>query len=149
MGQTVWQDKKILILNRSGFTLIEVMIAFVIILIVMLGLLNLTGQVVTVSVKNTVRDEAIKVAEEVMAQVKALPYDDISTMTYNQLRKKIDPNSSASNITRNFRNFYMTYTPEISVITYSNAKVINVTVTWSYRWDNYSHVISSLVRRTE
>lgn len=149
MGWCKVQDKKILILNRSGFTLIEVMIAFVIILIVMLGLLNLTGQVVTVSVKNTVRDEAIKVAEEVMAQVKALPYDDISTMTYNQLRKKIDPNSSASNITRNFRNFSMTYTPEISVTTYSDAKVINVTVTWSYRGDNYSHKISSLIRRTE
>ncbi len=149
MGQTVWQDKKILILNRLGFTLIEVMIAFVIILIVMLGLLNLTGQVVTVSVKNTVRDEAIKVAEEVMAQVKALPYDDISTMTYNQLRQRIDPNSSATNITRNFRNFSMTYTPEISVTTYTDAKVINVTVTWSYRGDNYSHTISSLMRRTE
>ncbi len=142
MERIVWQD------NR-GFTLIEVMIAFVIIQIVMLGLLSVAAQVIQVSVTNIVRDEGIKVAEEVMAEVRSLPYDRIYTMTYGTLRREIDPNSSVTNVTRNFRHFTVTYNPNITVTTYADAKRVDVTVTWSYRETNYSHTISSLVRRPE
>lgn len=128
--------ERIVIRDKGGFTLIEVMIAFVIILITMLGLLNLTAQVTAVSVKNTIRDEGIKVAEEIMAQQRALPYDDIVTNT-------------PAKITRNLWNFSVTYSPTVSVTPYANAKTIDVTVTWQYRGTNYSHTISSLVRRPE
>lgn len=128
--------ERIVIRDKGGFTLIEVMIAFVIILITMLGLLNLTAQVTAVGVKNTIRDEGIKVAEEIMAQQRALPYDNIVTNT-------------PANLTRNLRNFSVTYSPTVSVTPYANAKIIDVTVTWQYRGTNYSHTISSLVRRPE
>lgn len=135
--QTVRHSKKTFRLNCSGFTLIEVMIAFVIILIVMLGLLNLTAQVVAVNVKNTVRDEAIKVAEEVIEQERAKPFEDIK--------------SGQKTIKRNLRNFSIPYTVTINVpaTPSTDAKIINVTVTWQYRGTNYNHTISSLIRRTE
>lgn len=132
MERNVIQDKK-------GFTLIEVMVAFVIILVMMLGLLNLTAQVTAVGVQNTIRDEGIKVAEEIMAQVRGLPYDNIIT----------NPPEIPSSITRNLRNFSMTYSPLVRVTTYAAAKTIDVTVTWQYRGTNFSHTISSLVRSPE
>ncbi|MEO0228300.1 MAG: prepilin-type N-terminal cleavage/methylation domain-containing protein [candidate division WOR-3 bacterium] len=149
--------ERIVIRDKGGFTLIEVMIAFVIILVTMLGLLNLTAQVTAVSVKNTIRDEGIKVTEEVMAQIKALPYAKIVTNT-------------PYTITRNLRNFQMPYSlsvivrvnpnssdeivvtstnSESSSVKAANAKTIDVTVTWQYRGTKYSHTISSLVRRPE
>lgn len=142
MGQNVRRDKgmlkrrRVLSFNKAGFTLIEVMVAFVILLIVMLGLLNLTAQVTTVNVKNAIRDEAIKVAEEIMAQQMALPFDSIIST---------DPAA----ISRKLRNFILTYDPKVDVTTYSDAKVINVTVTWEYKGTPYSHTITSLVRRTQ
>lgn len=129
MVRNVIQDKR-------GFTLIEIMISFIVILITMLGLLNLTAQVTAVSVKNTIRDEGIKVAEEIMTQQRALPYDNIVTNT-------------PANITRNLRNFSVTYSPTVSVTPYANAKTIDVTVRWQYRGTPYSHTISSFVRRPE
>lgn len=128
--------ERIVLRDKKGFTLIEIMIAFVIILITMLGLLNLTAQVTAVGVKNAIRDEAAKVAEEVMSQVRGLPYGSIITQ-----------NPPA--ITRNFRNFSMTYTPLVTVTGSSYAKTIDVTVIWQYRGTNYSHTITSLVRRPE
>jgi len=130
--------ERIVIRDKRGFTLIEVMIAFVIILIVMLGLLNLTAQVTVVGVGNTIRDEGVRVAEEVMAQQRGLPYDQIVT-----------PSSQPPAITRNFRNFSVNFSPSITVTSYANAKVINITVNWQYRGTNHSHTISSLVRRPE
>lgn len=123
--------------DKQGFTLIEVMIAFVIILITMLGLLNLTAQVTAVNVRNTIRDEGIKVAEEVMEQQRALPYDNIVT------NKKLPP------VKRNLRNFSLSYLPSVEVKTYANAKTVDVTVTWEYRNTKYIHKITSLVRRPE
>ncbi len=139
MEQVARQDNK-------GFTLVEVMIAFVVIFIVMLGLLNLATQVIAVGVRNTVRDEGIRVAEEVMAQVRSLPYSEINTMTYGNLRKIIDPQSSEVNIIRNLRHFTIKYNPDIRVTTHADGKVIDVTVTWSYMQTDYSHTITSFVR---
>ncbi len=141
--------ERIVIRDNKGFTLVEVMVAFVIILIMMLGLISVTADVTKVGVRNTIRDEGVKVAEEVMAQVRALPYDKINTMTYEQLRKQIDSTSSETNIVRNFRNFTVTYNPDIRVTHYVDAKTIDVTVTWSFGGTNYTHTISSFVRKME
>lgn len=111
------------------------MIAFVIILIVMLGLLNLTAQVTEVGLKNTVRDEAVRLAEEIIDQERAKPFNQIS--------------SSSNTITRNIRNFPVTYTATVGINGTSDSKIINVTISWNYRGTNYTHNISSLVRRTE
>jgi len=128
--------ERIVFRDKRGFTLIEVMTAFVIILIVMLGLLNLTAQVTVVGVRNTIRDEGVRIAEEVMAQQRSLPYDQI-------------PSPPPPAITRNFRNFSVKFSPTVTVTSYANAKVINVTVNWQYRGTNHSHTISSLVRRSK
>ncbi len=126
---------RIVLRDRPGFTLVEVMVSFVIILITMLGLLQLTAQITAENVRNIIRDEGVRVAEEILTQWRALPYDQIVTPAVQPL-----------GVQRNLRNFSVLYNPNIQITTYSGAKIINVTVTWQYRGVNYSHSISSLVR---
>lgn len=140
MGLIVIQDKRRQGHNQSGFTLIEIMIAFVIILIVMLGLLNLTAQVTEVGVRNAIRDEAVRLAEEIMDQERAKPFDDIGKPpTINKRTRKI-------------RNVSFEYEYSVSAQPNSNdanIKIITVEISWDYRGKQYTHSISSIVRRTE
>lgn len=140
MGLIVIQDKRRQGHNQSGFTLIEIMIAFVIILIVMLGLLNLTAQVTEVGVRNAIRDEAVRLAEEIMDQERAKPFDDIGKPPTNNKR------------TRKIRNVSFEYIYSISAQPNSNdakIKIITVGISWDYRGEQYTHNISSIVRRTK
>lgn len=65
--------------NKKGFTLIELMISLVIILIAMLGLYKVVALSVESNVKNVFRDEAIKLAGRLMNDIKSLNYDLIPT----------------------------------------------------------------------
>lgn len=138
MGLIVIQDKRRQGHNQSGFTLIEIMIAFVIILIVMLGLLNLTAQVTEVGVRNAIRDEAVRLAEEIMDQERAKPFDDIKPLDGKKTRK--------------IRNVSFEYEYSVSAQPNSNdanIKIISVKIGWYHRGKEYTHSISSIVRRTE
>lgn len=136
MGLIVIQDKRRQGHNQSGFTLIEILIAFVIILIVMLGLLNLTAQVTEVGVRNAIRDEAVRLAEEIMDQERAKPFDEIKE---TPLDKR----------TRTIRNVSFDYWYDIDISGSDDAKIITVGISWDYRGKEYTHNISSVVRRTE
>lgn len=137
MGLNVIQDKRRQGHNQSGFTLIEIMIAFVIILIVMLGLLNLTAQVTEVGVRDTIREEAVRLAEEIIDQERAKPFDEIKG-TPSPIVKR-----------RNIRNVSFDYSYNIGISGSDDAKIITLQISWYYRGKQYTHNISSIVRRTE
>ena len=140
------------LLNKRGFTLIEVLFALSIILITMLGLYKVTELSMMTNMRNVIRDEGVKVAQEVVNRIKAIPFDSITPASSSPgsqwSTNDLNNNIGYSTVTRNFRQFSVTYTLAVTVTDYSDEiKQIDVTVTWPYKGVNYSHTISTLVRR--
>jgi type IV pilus assembly protein PilV len=67
--------------NNAGFTLIEVVVAMGIIMVGLLGLLEAVGIATGQNLKNQVRDEAVFIGEERMADLVRRPFSLISTTT--------------------------------------------------------------------
>lgn len=67
--------------NNVGFTLIEVLVAMVIIMVGLLGLLEAVGIAFGQNMKNQLRDEAVFIGEERMADLMRRPFSLISTTT--------------------------------------------------------------------
>lgn len=120
--------------SEDGFTLIEVMVAFVIILITMLGLMNLTLQAIAVNAGNEIRDEAVRVAEEIAARMESTSYNSVTS-------GMLPP------VTRNMRNFSVNYNPEIIVNDFGNFKVVNVRINWVYKGKNYTYTLSTIRKK--
>ncbi len=129
--------------GKKGFTLIEVLFALSIILITMLGLYKVTEMSMMTNMKNVIRDEGVKVAQEVMNRMLTLPVDKLTTGTWGESDFGSIGYANAK-VTRNFRNFSVTYSLSATVNTYYNVKEITLSVTWPYRGVNYTHTMSSM-----
>lgn len=64
-------------LNKSGFTLIEVMVAMVIMLIGLLGLLQSVNIATEFNLKNHLREEATRIAENTMNDMRTSPFEAV------------------------------------------------------------------------
>ncbi|NOY65406.1 MAG: prepilin-type N-terminal cleavage/methylation domain-containing protein [Nitrospirae bacterium] len=148
MAQTALIDRPSCSVNKGkGFTLIEVLFALSIILITMLGLYKVTDLSMMTNMKNVIRDEGVQVAREVSNRIRAIPFDKLTTGTWQQSDFAAIGYQNAQ-VTRNFRGFSVTYNLAATVTDYSNeVRQIDVTVSWTYRGTSYNHTISSMVRR--
>jgi prepilin-type N-terminal cleavage/methylation domain-containing protein len=63
--------------NKKGFTLIEMLIAMMVILIAMMGLYKTVTVTIEGNVQNVLRDEGVKIAEQVFNEIRMLDYDKI------------------------------------------------------------------------
>ena len=61
-------------MQRAGFTLVEVMISLVILLIVFMGLIQASLLSINHNVRNEVRDEAVRVGAKSMAMMRSFNY---------------------------------------------------------------------------
>ncbi len=117
-------------------TLIELMVAIMVMFIVFLGL---TGTVMTAqeyNVRNALLDEAASVGETSMNEIRGIPFDNIVTP------------ASSSTVTRNVRRFTATYTVSTTVTTpAADIKQVTMVVSWTRRGMARSHTFSSIVRR--
>ena len=64
--------------NSAGFTLIEAMVAIIIMMVGLLGLLQSVNLAIEHNLKNHLRNEAVLIAEDSMNRLKITPYDSIS-----------------------------------------------------------------------
>lgn len=64
--------------SNVGFTLIEVMVSIVILMVGLLGLLQAINLAMEQNIKNVLRSEAVQIAENKMNVLKLTPYDNIS-----------------------------------------------------------------------
>jgi type IV pilus assembly protein PilV len=119
-------------------TLIEIMIALVILLISSLALMKTAALGISMNVQNALRDEAVNIAEMEMNDLRSRPFDNITS-------------AATTTVSRNFRAFAVDYavTPTITDINASSqqSKQITVSVAWSYRNKNYKHDITTLLRK--
>ena len=130
-----------------GFTLVEVMIALVVLALGMMG--SVIGIVTAhnYGIKNEMRGEAVKIAQEQEEAVRNMPYTQVSAFT-QQL-----------SITRQVRNALITYTvtPAVTAVPASQscggncaASLVQLTVAWSFKGAQcVPYVLQTIVRQAQ
>ncbi len=137
--------EQIVIFNKKGVTLIEMMISLVILMVVSLALMQTTIIGMSTNLQNTLRDEAVAIAEMRMNQLKSLPFTDTA----------VDANLTAgitveAVVSRTIRAFTINYTPTRTINNISgDSKQITMAIAWSYKNQNYTHTITSIMRKQQ
>ncbi len=114
--------------SLRGYTLVEVLVSILILLIIMLGLIQAMSIYLTHNVKVLLRNEAVKVAQSCL----------------EDLRNQRD---CAPQVIRQVRNFQVTFNvnaPSWASLA-DGANNVTVRVTYSYRGENYSYTLNSVI----
>lgn len=106
--------------NNRGFTLIEVLVAMVITLVGLLGLLQAVNLATEHNTKNQLRNEALQVGEDYMADLRVKPFDEIST------------NVLVPSRLRGFQKDFVVIRSS-TAIPNSTARELSVKVSWAYK----------------
>jgi type IV pilus assembly protein PilV len=120
--------------NNRAFTLVEVLVAMLILMIGLLGMLQVINLAIRTNLQNEVRDQAVAIAEDRMAREKSLPFDNITATGEKNI-----------NIVSNIRSGSVNYSVTLKVDNIGNSKQVDIGVIWQHKGDNYEHVVSSLV----
>jgi len=120
--------------NRKGFTLVEFLVAIVILMIGLLGLLQTINVAVDQNLGNVFRNEAVTVVDEMMMKKRAKTFDSISTgvKTYTEQR-------NVRGISKVF-----TLTETVNGVT-ANSKQISIEASWTKKTATYNHSATSVV----
>lgn len=124
--------------NNAGMSLVEVIIAMAIVFIIFLGLSNSGLLVLDQNIKNSQRDEAVAVADNVMQQARNALFNGLG--------------NSSDNVFRKIRGINQLYRVTRTVATIDPT---NKQVTVNVEWDRleygqsrtYSHRIDTIVRQ--
>lgn len=163
--------------NSKGFTLVELMIAMVIILVSLLGMYKTVLVGIEGNVKNAMRDEGKHVTERVINDIRGLAFDEIVAMgavytwTDDDLIALLgmdsydDPNDGVASpvprIAVESRNAKRYYKVAVIVEDQGSLKKVRVVVGWNVKLQvdklptaehptgkEFEHSISTLVRKT-
>jgi Tfp pilus assembly protein PilV len=132
-------------MNQRGLTLVEVMIAFLVLLITSLALMQTALVSISSNMQNVLRDEAVRIAEMRISAARAAPFDDInqdSAPDANPLVINQDVLATLKNIPD--KKFETTMT--VSQLA-ADIKRVDVTVTWDWKGVSYTHSASTIIRR--
>jgi len=149
-------------LNSKGFTLIEMLVAMVIILVLLLGLVQAALLSIDSNLRNLLRDEAVRVAEQrmngMLIDISGNQYQGLRNLPFDSPLLQATPlTCTASNVSRSFRNMTRNYSVcwRITDLT-TDVKRIEVTVGWNYKNETallaptnreFQHSITSILRR--
>lgn len=150
------------LVNNKGFTLIEVLIAMVLILVLLLGLVQAALLSIDSNLRNLLRDEAVRVAEErmngMLVDITGNQYQGLRNLPFDSPLLQATPlTCTASDVSRSFRNMTRNYRVcwGITDVT-TNVKRIEVSVGWDYKNETgplaptnreFQHSITSILRR--
>lgn len=155
------------LLNKKGVTLVEVMIALVILLLVSLALMQTALVSINANMNNVLRDEAVSIAEQRLNEARNLPYalivsDSTTIPTPNDCPTTFTvgpqfpldtavPGSFDSPVKRSFRNIInKDYCTNMTVTTLGaagDARQVSIQVIWNWKGEAFSHTITTLIRR--
>ena len=153
----------------EGFTLVEVMIALVIVLLVFLALMQTALVGIDSNMRNVLRDEAVKIAEMRMNEARSIPFVSLVSDSASPLSDYDSSCDSGCNDCptgfstgkcrcRNLRNiskfkFCTNLTcQELGgdgdcTTNDADNKQMNITIGWKWKGDNYTHRITTIRKR--
>lgn len=133
--------------DKSGFTLLEFLVAMIILIIGLLGMLQGINLALSQNTKTALRNEAISVADELMTKTRTDMYSNINDISAASMPREFT--------VRKFRNtsthFIVTQavqTVTSSAFSPSRSKEIVVDVMWNYKNTISSHSVSSVVSKS-
>ena len=124
--------------NNRGFTLIEMMVAMVVVMVGMVGLLSTIDVAMQQTTKNQLREIAVSVGEEQMRTMLAIPVASLTTF------------SNTTTPSRPYRNGNVNFTVTRGTTLYpvspqgNQSAEITVTVEWKVRGANNQHQIKTV-----
>jgi prepilin-type N-terminal cleavage/methylation domain-containing protein len=138
--------------NKKGLTLVEVMIALVVLLLVSLALMQTAMVSIDANTKNALRDEAVRIAEMRMNEARNLPFtttvDNLVSDTGSLAGADCPTGFSATGvlIQRNLKNITnLDFCTNRTVTTLGNDnKQVTITVGWRWKGENYTHSIATI-----
>jgi len=142
--------KEILRLNK-GLTLIETLIALVVTLVLFMALMQSALLSIGINTGNVLRDEAVRIAEERMTELRNLPFNHADLV---QTGGFVDEGDILRNV-RNIQNHPFNQQRRIIDLPAGSptAKQVEMLITWEWKektvasGNPYTHSISTIVRR--
>ena len=116
--------------------MVEALMAMMILFVVLLGLLQTIILVNDANIRNAIRNEASKIAQEEMDNQRNLAASGIGSIV-----------SSTVTVNRSFRNMTLPYTVANVVTPQGSSRRITMTISWSLKGQNYSYSAETLVRQ--
>ncbi len=126
--------------NNKGVSLIETLIAMVVLLLVFLALMQTALVSINVNAANLLRDEAISIAEGRMNEARNIPFDSVVTIPAETVRKKIRALKDPSEPDEDFP---FTVTRTVNNLSGDNRQ-ITILVGWQWQGQNYTHSITTM-----
>jgi type II secretory pathway pseudopilin PulG len=145
MGDHVTQQ--IVFQNKAGLTLVEVMIALVVSLLVFLALMQTTLMSIDSGVRNDLRDEAVRVAEARMNEMRSQAFDSVNPDAGAISGCDCPSGFPSSGVceTRNIRNIQQSFCTNLSSqLLDPEVKQVTVIVGWKWKDNPYYHRISTI-----
>lgn len=121
--------------DSRGFTLVEVMMAMLIMTVGLFGLLQSVNVAYEHTARNKLREEAVQLAEEQMNGFKVRPFDLVTATSGRSIE--------ARQIAGSFRNFSVTRQCQ-AMPDGGNSKKLTVAVGWRFKNAKSEHVIYTL-----
>ncbi len=124
--------------DKKGFTLIELMVSMLVLSIGMMAMLDGLGNYIRINIDNSMRNEAMRIAETTMETLRNSRFDDVKAGAV------VIPVTEQ----RRFRNLSINYNVNWVRQNISASSVaIQVNVTWTHRnvnhWHNAATIIST------
>lgn len=144
--------------NNKGFSLIETLIAMLILFFILLALFMAIAVIIDQNFLNTVRNHAIRLAETRLAEIKNTPFDTLTPHNWGTIDLS---NGNWSDVCqtiniriRNISNFPFSLCETIRNLS-NDTRQINVAIGWDYKGSGslsptnrkFQHTISSTVSR--
>lgn len=126
--------------SRKGFTLIEVMVSIIILMVGLLGMFQAVNLAMDKNIENQLRQKAISVAEQQINDLKARPFD-----TVTGARSYAVPVASGAV----FKNISVYRMVSDLAVANTQTKQISVRVWWRYHGRAYEHQVASGIGATE
>ncbi|NMC74993.1 MAG: prepilin-type N-terminal cleavage/methylation domain-containing protein [Geobacteraceae bacterium] len=121
--------------SKGGFTLLEVVVAIVILMVGLLAMLQAINLSIATNLQNEMRTRGTMIGEDQMARIKSLPFANITATGEKSVTVPVSLRSSL---------VQYTVTKKVDEVS-SSTKRVNVGVRWHHRGNIYEHVVSSVI----